>query len=299
VVVAGSGTAPAPGAPLVAWPGWRQLRVTGLLALGFALFWLVVYGGTSALTRRYPVRLRVHMGWELGLPFVPELSAVYLSLGVLLLLLLFVFRTWPELVPLVVVMSLQTLVAAACFLVLPVQDAFPPVRVTGPWGALFSLADTLNFDGNYLPSLHVAYAVTAALAIGRRAGPVGRSAVLAWAAAIAASTMLLHQHYLADVVAGFLLATLTMRVAYARAATPAFLRALRVEALGRRALERLARADARLARLEGRPGAAVLRPFHRLIRRLAARAARAHGWSVASATGLPPARRDAAANRAP
>jgi membrane-associated phospholipid phosphatase len=215
----------------VAWPGWQHLRVTGPLALGFALFWLVVYGGASALTRGYPVRLRVHMDWELGLPFVPELSLVYLSLNVLLLLLLFVFRTWPELVPLVVVMGFQTLVAAACFLVLPVEDAFPPVSVTGPWGALFAVADTLNLERNYLPSLHVAYAVTAALAIGRRAGPVGRAAVLAWAAAIAASTLLLHQHYLADVVAGGLLAVLTMRGAYARAASPAFLRAVRVEAL--------------------------------------------------------------------
>jgi len=217
--------------PLFAWPAWRQLCITGGLALGFALFWLVVYGGASVLSRRLPFRFAVHMDWELRLPFVAELAPAYLSLNLLLLILLFVLRSWEQVVPVLAVLGLETLVAAVCFLALPIGDAFPPATVIGPTAVAFVVADTLNLELNYWPSLHVAYAFTAALVIGRRAGPLPGAVGFAWAGAIAASTMLLHQHYLADVVAGIALAWLTMWGVYDRAAAPGFLRAVRVEAI--------------------------------------------------------------------
>jgi membrane-associated phospholipid phosphatase len=226
-----AGRTPSDPEPLVAWPAWRQLRITGSLALGFALFWLVVYGGASVLSRRLPFRFAVHMDWEPRLPFVPELAPVYLSLNLMLLILLLVLRTWRQVVPVLAVLGVETLVAAACFLVLPIEDAFPAAAVTGPPGLFFVVADTLNLAMNYWPSLHVAYAFTAALVIGRRAGSLAGVVGFTWAGAVAVSTMLLHQHYLADVVAGIALAWLTMRGVYERAAAPGFLRAVRVEAI--------------------------------------------------------------------
>jgi membrane-associated phospholipid phosphatase len=217
--------------PLFGWPRAGDRGALLLLAGAFTLLWIVVYGGASLASRWVPWRLRAHMDWELGLPFVPEAGLAYLSLNLLLPLLLLVFRRWQDLLPVTLVMSAQTLVAGACFLLLPVADAFPEPVVAGLAGAVFALADRLNLERNYLPSLHVAFAVTSALAIGKRAGAAGAALFLLWAAAIAVATMLLHQHYLADVLAGAAVAGITMAWLHERARAPALARAVRVEAL--------------------------------------------------------------------
>jgi hypothetical protein len=102
-------------------------------------------------------------------------------------------------------------VAALFFIAAPVQSSFPERHVTGPWSATFLLADTLNLERNLFPSLHVAFAVTAALALAPTLGRWSRLLPLAWAATIAASTLLIHEHHIADVVGGVLLALLAWR----------------------------------------------------------------------------------------
>jgi membrane-associated phospholipid phosphatase len=205
--------------------------VTGALAAAFAVFWVVVYGGASWLTTLYDWRVRVHMNWELALPFVPWLSLVYLSLVPMMLLSLGVFRRWLEIVPLLVVFVAQTLIALPVFLILPVDLAFARPAPEGILGGFFRVADFLNLEGNYLPSLHVSYAFTTAWAIGLRRGPRIAAALVLWASAIAVSTMLLHQHHFLDVVAALLLTAATMVLLYPRVGRPAFLRSFRAEAI--------------------------------------------------------------------
>jgi hypothetical protein len=97
--------------------------------------------------------------------------------------------------PLFVALTAETLVAAACFVLFPAE--LPTVTPAELHGAL-GLARTLAMPRNALPSLHVAYALTVATALGER----WRPAWLAWAAAIAASTVFTRQHWLLDVVGG-------------------------------------------------------------------------------------------------
>lgn len=227
--------------PLFGWPRRSELALTGAMALGFALFFLLVYGGASAVTGFYTWGVRVDLPFERHIPFVPAWAAVYVSMDVLLMLSLLVFRTWREMVPFVLALCLQTVVGAACFLVLPVEVAWPPREVSGSWASVFFLADTMNLERNYLPSLHVAFACTAALAYGERGGSLARSLFGLWAAAIATSTLLIHEHHLADVVAGALLAWGIWRFVAARASRADFLEALRVEALCARELYHFSR----------------------------------------------------------
>ncbi len=214
---------------LFAWPAWQDLRITGALALGFMGFWIVMYGGANWMTGLHDLRFAVAMDWESQVPFVPGAAAVYLSLNLLVLLPVFVFRRWQEAVPLLVVMVAETLVAAFCFLLVPVEG--PPVQSDprGFAGALFRLADALNLEHNYLPSLHVSYALTVALVIGRRCGWPGKAAFALWAAAIAFSTILLHQHYVVDIVGAVVLTVFATTWLYDAAATPTFLRTLSAE----------------------------------------------------------------------
>lgn len=226
---------------LFGWPTAGELKRTGALASGFAVFFLLVYGGASWVTGFYPGGLRVDLPFERHIPFVPSWAAVYVSMDVLLLLSLFIFRAWQRMLPFALALCAETVLGALCFLVLPVEVAWPPRVVTGGWTQVFQLADTMNLERNYLPSLHVAFACTAALAYRERAGPVARAVFTLWALAIGASTLLIHEHHVVDVIAGAFLAWGVWRVVAPRVREAAFLEAVRVESLCARELYRFTR----------------------------------------------------------
>ena len=204
--------------PLIAWPGIDNLRDTLPLSATFALIFYACYGGASVVTGLHGLRLRIHFDFEQHFPFVPALALVYLSLNVMLALTPFILRTRQAFLPLFLTMSAETVLASLCFVSLPIVDGYSPVPVSGFWGSVFSLADVVNLDHNYLPSLHVTLAVTAALAFSQRCGRGGKLVFYSWATAIAISTLLTHQHYILDVITGIALALTAMRVVYPRAA---------------------------------------------------------------------------------
>jgi len=192
---------------------------------------LLLYGGCSRLTELVPWRFDVALPFEAGIPFVAEASFVYLSIDLALLLAPFVFRDARSLFPLWSVLMLQTAIAAPCFLLFPIATAPAPQAPGGLTGWAYALADGMNLSNNFLPSLHVSYAFTLALffgetgasqsgetphshshsgdLVGRSRRRLARSAWLLWATAVAASTLLLHAHFLADVIAGIALAWVT------------------------------------------------------------------------------------------
>jgi membrane-associated phospholipid phosphatase/phytoene/squalene synthetase len=208
----------------------NDLRLKAALAIAFAGLWTVVYGTANWLTSLHTLRVPAPLLGETSLPFVPAAALLYLSLDPMMMSCVFIFRTWRGFVPLLVVLCAQTLIAGVFFVALPIENAFPPPSPAGPWAALFRLADFVNLDNNYLPSLHVSYAFTVALAIRRERRTLGGFFLL-WALGIAVSTLLLHQHYVLDVVAGIGLAAGTMAWLHDRARAPGFLDAVRVEGL--------------------------------------------------------------------
>ncbi|MCP3142387.1 phosphatase PAP2 family protein [Pyxidicoccus xibeiensis] len=226
---------------LFGWPRREELILTGAMTAGFALFFLAVYGGASWVTGFYPGGLHVDLPFERHIPFIPAWAAVYVSMDVLLLLSLLVFRTWRDMLPFALVLCVQTVLGALFFLVLPVEVAWPPRLVQGGWADVFLLADTMNLERNYLPSLHVAFACTAALAYAERSGWFAQTVFGLWAAGIAASTLLIHEHHLVDVLAGVLLAWGTWRLLSPWVRREDFLDAVRMEALCARELFRFTR----------------------------------------------------------
>jgi membrane-associated phospholipid phosphatase len=216
---------------VLALPEWRHFKVTGALALGFIVFWFLVYGGTNWITGMHTFRVSLAMDWESRVPFVPAASAVYLSLNVLVFLPLFVFRRWEEAVPLLVVMVAETLIAAICFLLVPLEAVPLQPELKQTAGTMFRAADVLNLEHNHFPSLHVSYAFTVALAVGRRCAWPGKALLASWAAAIAVSTILLHQHYVIDLAGAVVLTAIATMWLYDAAATPEFHRTLRAETL--------------------------------------------------------------------
>ncbi len=202
--------------PFVALPGRRDLVVTGAMAVGFLAFFYAVYGLANYLTSLHTARLTVHMAWETSIPFVPAAALVYGSMNVLLLLGLFVLRTPAQLKPFLLTLAAETVLAGVCFVALPVEMVFEHDTPDGFFGAVFAFADAANLDHNELPSLHVAFSVTAALVLGRRAPRPAAVGLHVWALAISVSTLLIHAHYVIDIVAGAALGVAATRFLYDR-----------------------------------------------------------------------------------
>jgi membrane-associated phospholipid phosphatase len=86
------------------------------------------------------------------------------------------------------------------------RELFPIPADAGPLSALLLTAlRTFDTPSSCLPSLHVAISVVSALLVFRER-PRLSLALLAWAAAIAVSTLTTKQHYAVDVVSGAALA---------------------------------------------------------------------------------------------
>jgi membrane-associated phospholipid phosphatase len=214
----------------LAWPEPAELRFGLLLCAAFFLFFESTYLATNALTALHRFRFHVHSQAELAIPFVPAMVAGYLSLNLLLALTPFILRTWREIAPLCIVLCLETIVCAACFLLFPVELAYAPQTDWSAWGRFCAAVTALSLPYNNAPSLHVAFAFTAAMAFGARCGRLGRGMLLAWAALVAASTLLIHEHHIVDVVAGIALAV-GMRPVYRWASDASRLESLRLELL--------------------------------------------------------------------
>ncbi len=101
-------------------------------------------------------------------------------------------------------------ISGVIFLAVPSEPAFQPVEPES-WKTLIWVADTLNLHYNCVPSLHVGLSVACVAAFTRYTAGMFSLFLWLWAAAVAVSTMLLHQHHLIDVLTGWWLALFCVR----------------------------------------------------------------------------------------
>jgi membrane-associated phospholipid phosphatase len=197
--------------PLLAWPGLRQLRLFLVLWAAVTAEFALVFVGADFITAHRHARLHAYLASELAVPLVPPMVAVYMSIYLIFLPAPFILRSPHEIRALAGALAKVILIAGIGFLALPAQLGFPstPVEVAEldpaaahRWGAWLLLADRLNLDYDLIPSLHVALFVTAAGVYAVRAGTAVRSLLAVWAALVASSTVLTHQHQLIDAIAG-------------------------------------------------------------------------------------------------
>lgn len=194
--------------PFWGWPGWKHIRFATLVSLSGILWFVVVYGGCDAITAHRVTRVRIHLGWELNIPFIPETVLIYMTIYLLFVVAPFILRQRHEFLTLAITLDAIILVGGIGFLLIPAQLAFAPPAEVGAFPGLFRFADRLNLTYNLVPSLHVALSVACIAAYAMRTGATGRVLLWIWALAISASTLLTHQHHLLDVVAGWIVALL-------------------------------------------------------------------------------------------
>ena len=181
------------------WAGWS----------GAAFF--AVYPATNWLASQRSSTSELYLAAELGVPFVPQFIWPYLSMYALFLAPLF-------LVPAARLPSLGkqliagTFVSGLAFTLLPAKLGFQRTLPADPaYAAIYERMFGIDLPHNLVPSLHLVFSATIALACADAANAWVRAAVYAWLAAITLSTVLVHQHHVIDVLTAFLLVYLLRR----------------------------------------------------------------------------------------
>ena len=174
--------------------------------VGIAFF--SVYPTTNWLTGLRSEHLEVYAEAELQIPFVAGFIWLYLSMYLLFVLPPFVLNP-PELKRLGLELISATVIAGLVFLIFPAKLGFARViPEQALYRELYATLFSIDRPFNLLPSLHVVYSSTIALSIMRKSAAYSRGIILLWLMLIVSSTVLVHQHHLADVVTGLLLTAL-------------------------------------------------------------------------------------------
>jgi membrane-associated phospholipid phosphatase len=175
------------------WGGW----------VGLAFF--SIYPTTNWLAELNTHHYSVHIAAELRIPFVAGFIWFYLSMYLLFSLPPF-FLDPPELKRLGIELLVATAVAGLVFVAFPVKLGFERVAPDLPlYRDIYAAVFSIDKPFNLVPSLHVVYSSAITLSIVRKLGDYSRGIVLLWATLIAASTVLVHQHHLLDVVTALVL----------------------------------------------------------------------------------------------
>lgn len=198
------------------WPSRVVWQAFLLYAIQVQFVWILVYGGSSWITEQRSLRFDFSCPQDAAIPFVPSAAIVYLSLLPMLWGAPIVLRTSIRLKQFARSLQILIIVSGVGFLLMPSKEPVVAAVPGGFPGLLFNLADAVNLKHNLLPSLHVGMPVVCAYAYGRQLPRRVALFFWAWAAAIALSTLLTHQHYLADVVAGGVVGWLVASISYSK-----------------------------------------------------------------------------------
>ena len=184
------------------------------------LFWALctlavfyaIYPASNWLAARQTQRYDFLTPWDAQIPLVPEFIWVYFSFFVFILLPIW----WVDRSAIDTLGKRQVVATVLCgvvFALFPANLAFARVVPEAePYRSIFTLMFAVDQPHNLLPSLHIVYTLATGCALVSTQWARGRPwlcLVLAlWAVAIAASTMLVHQHHVLDVVAAAALVAL-------------------------------------------------------------------------------------------
>lgn len=172
------------------------------LGLAWAAGWLVLYFVTNNLSARRKSR-EMKIKWDDKIPFIAGTGLLYLSTYILAVAPYLFVPEDQDFVRVLVAYSIIAGISTTIYL------AFPSKVVRHEQMALNSASELsltlfqrICKPYNSFPSMHSAYAMSAALAAGRFHSPLLGSILSIWGFAILISTLTAKQHVLLDVISG-------------------------------------------------------------------------------------------------
>jgi len=191
-------------------PSRQNLNLYLLLGFLLTLEFAIIYGGTNWFNSDREEYFRLYFDWELVTPFTPAMILVYLSLQLLFLLpLLHCDRS--GLLLLAKRMAVAILVAGVIFLLIPTQLGFSREGTDSSYAVFYEMLYTLDRTHNLFPSLHVTLATLVIAGLVRQLSTHLLGLYIGWLFLLFVSVLLVHQHHLADIVGGIVLAWLVVR----------------------------------------------------------------------------------------
>jgi membrane-associated phospholipid phosphatase len=202
--------APPPPQTWAADIGLRMRRLFALKLVGTTAFtWLFFIGYLYLLQHPvYPVTVMPLTAIDRLIPFQPQALFIYFTLWLYVGVAPGLELRFTELVVYGLWVGALCLTGLACFYFWPTQ--VPPLAIDVSGFPGFATLQGVDAAGNACPSMHVAVAMFTVIRIEdvlRRAGAPGYLHLInrVWFIAIAASTLMVKQHVVLDVVAGALL----------------------------------------------------------------------------------------------
>lgn len=193
------------------WPNRDILRLYLLLGLVLNALFVVVYLGLNLLTAHRDAHLRIYWDWELDIPLAPPMILVYFS--ILPLFLLPAFRLDAHGLKLLAKrMAVAIVAAGAVFLLLPAEAGFAREADNGHFAGLFAFLWAVDLPHNLFPSLHVALSGLVVAALFRQSPAWARLLLCLWLVAMCFAVVLVHQHHVADILGGLLVAWASQRL---------------------------------------------------------------------------------------
>ena len=186
-----------------------RLRTYLLWSFRAGVAFFAVYPVMNWITSFRHAPFHLYVTRELAIPFVPGFIWAYLSMYLLFLLPLF-FLPAANMPALGKQLIAGCIISAAMFLAFPAELGFART-IPKTHAAIYAGMFDIDRPYNLVPSLHVIWSVAIALACADFARPAMRVALLAWLAVIVASTVLVHQHHLIDVIAALAIVFLLRR----------------------------------------------------------------------------------------
>lgn len=192
--------------PLAAPTATAAPRRRGLLfwSLCTLAVFYAIYPASNWLAARQARRHDFITPWDALIPLVPEFIWVYFSFFLFILLPIWLVDA-DGIDALGRRQVLATVLCGLVFALFPANLAFERVLPEAePYRSIFGLMFAVDAPHNLLPSLHIVYTVATGLALCTAQWRRGRRwlcpVLVLWGLAICASTMLVHQHHVLDVV---------------------------------------------------------------------------------------------------
>ncbi len=180
----------------------------GVVAIGASLFYDVLNHGPSVLFLRTPIDDLIPVVGPFAVPYVSLRPFIYLSAMLFLLFRVRIYRSAA------LAMTVTLLVSYAFYALLQTYMDRPVLTGTDVFSQMIREVYAGDQPYNDFPSLHASLSTIFAIHWWRADRRIGIPVAI-WAALIVVSTVFVKQHYVADMIAGVLLALVTSRAALA------------------------------------------------------------------------------------
>jgi membrane-associated phospholipid phosphatase len=178
-----------------------RLIILALTLLG----WLAIYFFVNRLQVEPNRRIDLGITLDHQIPYVPVFALVYFSTYVFVVQPFFIFSNVRQFYWMLISFASISVISSLIHATVPSKiERVEQVTVGGLSGWMLGLFQkTCKPYGNF-PSMHVGLSVPVVAADFMVGGPVIGSIMLIWAVLIAISTLYTKQHYILDVLAGFM-----------------------------------------------------------------------------------------------